>query len=114
MLPHLVLIEQAVSRLFSICKHCDKVGGRGGTRYSCDIWPQGDRLICHGQSGGTTFEGGLSTARQTQVSGTVVQSMQCVDTTLYKEPYTNIQVQSTLGNFTRSILLSVAALYPLN
>jgi len=39
MLPHLVLIEQAVSRLFSICKHCGKgnckktaVGSRGDCR----------------------------------------------------------------------------------
>jgi len=36
MLPHLVLIKQAVSRLFSMCKHCGKgnckkaaVGSRG-------------------------------------------------------------------------------------
>jgi len=51
LMPHLVLIEQAVSRLFSICKCCGKgncekaaVGSRwdrqqkGGTRYGCDIW----------------------------------------------------------------------------
>jgi len=51
MLPYLVLIERAVSRLFSICKCCGKgncekatVGSRGdrwqqgGTRYGCDIW----------------------------------------------------------------------------
>ena len=51
MLPHLVLIEQAVSRLFSICKRCGNgkaaVGNRGdrrrqgGTRYGCDIWSGG-------------------------------------------------------------------------
>jgi len=51
MLPHLVLIEQAVSRLLSICKCCGKgkaaVGSRGdrrqqgGTRYGCDIWSGG-------------------------------------------------------------------------
>ena len=42
MLPHLVLIKKAVSRLFSICKHsgkgnCEKaaVGSRG------DCWQQG-------------------------------------------------------------------------
>jgi len=42
MLPHLALIEQAVSRLFSICKRCGKgncekaaVGSRG------DRWQQG-------------------------------------------------------------------------
>ena len=51
MLPHLVLIEQAVSRLFSICKRCGKgncekavVGSRGNHRqqgetwYDCDVW----------------------------------------------------------------------------
>jgi len=39
MLPHLVLIEQAVSRLFSMCKRCGKgnyekaaVGSRGDYR----------------------------------------------------------------------------------
>ena len=82
MLAHLVLIEQAVSRLFSICKrygkgNCEKVavgskgdrrqqggtvGSKGGTRYGCNIWARGDQLFCHGQSGGTAFEGGLSTA----------------------------------------------------
>jgi len=54
MLPRLVLIEQAVSRLFSICKCCGKgncekaaVGSRGdhrqqgGNRYSCEIWSRG-------------------------------------------------------------------------
>ena len=50
-LSHLVLIEQAVSRLFSICKCCGKGNcekaavssrgdhqRRGGNRYSCEIW----------------------------------------------------------------------------
>jgi len=54
MLPQLVLIEQAVSRLFSKCKCCGKgnckkaaVGSKGdhwqqgGTRYGCDIWSGG-------------------------------------------------------------------------
>jgi len=48
MLPHLVLIEQAVSRLFSICKRCDKgncekvaVGSRGGSSMAAIFGPGG-------------------------------------------------------------------------
>jgi len=48
MLTRLVLIEQAVSRLFSISKRCGKgncekaaVDSRGGTRFSCEIWSGG-------------------------------------------------------------------------
>ena len=65
MLPHLVLIEQAVSRLFSICKRCGKgncekaaVGSRedcqqqGGTRYGCDIWSGGTDYSAVGSPGG--------------------------------------------------------------
>jgi len=75
MLLHLVLIEQAVSRLLSICKCCGKgnckkasVGSRGDhqqhgrTRYGCDIWSRGTDYSAVDSPGGTAFEGGLSTA----------------------------------------------------
>ena len=74
MLPRLVLIEQAMSRLFSICKRCGKgncekaavsswgtVGSKGGPGMAAIFGPGGP-IILRGQSGGTTFEGGLSTA----------------------------------------------------
>ena len=70
MLPHLVLIEQAASKLFSICKRCGKgnrekvaargtVGSRGGPGMAAIFGP-GDQLFCHGQSreGGEHFQGG--------------------------------------------------------
>jgi len=61
MLPHLVLIEQAVSRLFSICKRCGKGKGRsrqqGGTRYGCDIL-SGGTYYSAVDSPGDRFRGG--------------------------------------------------------
>ena len=62
------MLPQAVSRLFSICKCCGKgnckkatVGSRGGPGMAAIFGP-GDQLFSSGQSGGTTFKGGLSTA----------------------------------------------------
>ena len=70
MFPHLVLIERAVSRLFSICKccgkgHCEKatVGSRGdrrqqgGTRYGCDIWSGGTNYSAVHSPGGPLSRG---------------------------------------------------------
>ena len=69
MLPHLVLIERAVSRLFSICKCCGKgnckatVGSRGdhrqqgGTRYGCDIWSGGTDYSAVDSPGGPLSRG---------------------------------------------------------
>ena len=63
MLPHLVLIEQAVSRLFSICKCCGKgnrekaeVGSRG-TRCSCEIWSRGTDYSVMDSPGGPLSRG---------------------------------------------------------
>jgi len=70
MLPHLVLIERAVSRLFSICKCCGKgncekatVGSRGerrqqgGTRYGCNIWSRGTDYSAVDSPGGPLLRG---------------------------------------------------------
>jgi len=71
MLPHLVLIELAVSRLFSMCKCCGKgncekaaVGSRGdiwqrggGTRYSCNIWSGGTDYSAVDSPGGPLLMG---------------------------------------------------------
>ena len=70
MLPHLVLIERAVSRLFSICKCCGKgncekatVGSKrdrwqqGGTRYGCDIWSGGTDYSAVDSPGGPLSRG---------------------------------------------------------
>ena len=70
MLLYLVLIEQAVSRLLSICKYCGKgncekasVGSRGdrrqqgGTRYGCDIWSRGTDYSAVGSPGEPLLKG---------------------------------------------------------
>ena len=71
MLPHLVLIKQAVSRLFSICKRCGKgnfvkrlqsaagrtIGSRGGTRYSHEIWSGGTNYSAMDRRGGLLSRG---------------------------------------------------------
>jgi len=70
MLPYLVLIEQAVSRLFSICKCCGKgncektaVGSRGDrrqqgwTRYGCNIWSRGTDYSAVDSPGGPLSRG---------------------------------------------------------
>ena len=70
MLPHLVLIKKAVSRLFSICKHsgkgnCEKatVGSRGdrrqqgGTRYGGHIWSRGTDYSALDSPGGPLSRG---------------------------------------------------------
>jgi len=70
MLPHLVLIERAVSRLFSInyasavakaILQRAAVGSRGGPGIAAKFGPGGP-IILLWTVRGTTFEGGLSTA----------------------------------------------------
>ena len=97
MLPHLVLIEQAVSRLFSICKYCGNgncekatVGSRGdhrqqggpsaagGTRYGGDIWSGGTDYSAVDSPGGPLSRGECprcdrSTALQTEFRQTPLQ-----------------------------------------
>ena len=60
MLPHLVLIEQAVSRLFSIRKCCGK-----GNCEKAAVGSRGDQVWLRYLVRGTIFEGGLSTACRT-------------------------------------------------
>jgi len=71
MLPHLVLVEQAMSRLFSKCKCCGKgnycekaaVGSRGDCqlqgeiRYCCDIWSGGTDYSAVDSLGGPLSRG---------------------------------------------------------
>jgi len=52
MLPHLVLVEQAVSRLFSMCKRCGKgnrekaaVGSRGAPGIAAKFGPEGPIIL---------------------------------------------------------------------
>ena len=69
MLPHLVLIERAVSRLFSICKRCGKgtrekakVSSREGPGMAAIFGRGGPIILPWTVRGRGAFEGGLSTA----------------------------------------------------